>query len=451
MSRVCIIGLDCLTPQLLFNQHLKYLPNFENLVKNSVWGPLKSTIPPITIPAWASMVTGSPPGQLGSYGFRTRKNHSYSDRKLPSSLGITIPTLWELASKAGLFSRVLTVPQTYPALPLHGELIAGFPIVNENGPVSHPRQLISSIRGKFPQFQVDIQDYRNKEPHQVLAEIHQMTNARFEVAKHWLELPDWSLFMMVEMGPDRLHHVFWEYMEQEHPLQFAVRDYYILLDNWLGKILKQIKSDDLLLVVSDHGAQTMQGGFAINQWLIDHDYLHLMPEHPRTGPLNPDQIDWGKTKAWADGGYVGRVYFNLIGRESQGLISQDDAHLLSRELKAKWSSIRTPSHEQLKFTVLDSVQAYGKSPKGVPPDLTILINDLAYRCLGTLGHSGWLSAENDTGRDGANHAQDGIFICRSPSHQQGVQRPQEIFDIAPTVLNYLKLPIPDHMIGTAIP
>ena len=457
MSRVCIIGLDCLTPQLLFDQYLKVLPNFKNLLENSIWGPLKSTIPPITIPAWASMVTGTPPGALGSYGFRTRKDYSYDRRKLPSSLGIPPPTLWQLTSQAGLSNRIITVPQTYPARPLKGELIAGFPIANEKGPTAHPRSLAESLKEDFPNFRVDVPDFRNRPPEELLAQIHTMTNARFELAEHWIRKNDWALFMMVEMGPDRLHHAFWDFAQEEHPdfipnhpLRFAIRDYYILLDRWVGKLMSLLSPNDLLMVVSDHGAQTMQGGLALNQWLVDNGYLTLLDSHPKEGPLQVHQVDWPKTKAWADGGYVGRIYFNLRNREPQGWLSPQEAKTLHEELRTRLATLHDLQNNPLKVETLSTTEAYGSAPKGIPPDLTVMVNDLGYRVLGSVGHSTWLSSQNDTGRDGANHAHQGIFVGYGLGQAKGQRKGLSLFDIAPTALGHLGLTIPSYMIGKEI-
>ena len=38
---------------------------------------LRSVDPPITVPAWSCMVSGRDPGELGIYGFRNRRDHSY--------------------------------------------------------------------------------------------------------------------------------------------------------------------------------------------------------------------------------------------------------------------------------------------------------------------------------------------------------------------------------------
>jgi len=86
--RVLVIGLDCVTPQLFFDHWLDQLPTIKRLVESSIHGPLKSCIPPITVPAWACMTTGKNPGQLGIYGFRNRFDNSYD--------GLTIATSQEI-------------------------------------------------------------------------------------------------------------------------------------------------------------------------------------------------------------------------------------------------------------------------------------------------------------------------------------------------------------------
>ena len=75
--RVAVIGLDCGTPQLLFRDLAAEVPNISRLLASGMYGDLASITPPITVPAWACAMTGKTPGQLGIYGFRNRKDHTY--------------------------------------------------------------------------------------------------------------------------------------------------------------------------------------------------------------------------------------------------------------------------------------------------------------------------------------------------------------------------------------
>ena len=77
MTRLLVIGLDCATPQLVFDAWRKDLPTFDRLMGEGIYGELESTIPPITVPAWTAMLSSKDPGQLGFYGFRNRKSRGY--------------------------------------------------------------------------------------------------------------------------------------------------------------------------------------------------------------------------------------------------------------------------------------------------------------------------------------------------------------------------------------
>ena len=50
---MAIIGLDCVTPQLLFRDLANETPNIHKLMSNGMHGDLASITPPITVPAWA--------------------------------------------------------------------------------------------------------------------------------------------------------------------------------------------------------------------------------------------------------------------------------------------------------------------------------------------------------------------------------------------------------------
>ena len=119
-KRVMVIGLDCLAPQFVLDRWLDQLPNIKSLLGKSVYGPLKSCVPPITVPAWACMTTSKNPGTLGIYGFRNRFDHSYDGLSIASSKAIKEDRVWDILSQAGKKVIVIGVPQTYPPKPVNG-------------------------------------------------------------------------------------------------------------------------------------------------------------------------------------------------------------------------------------------------------------------------------------------------------------------------------------------
>ena len=55
------------------------------------------------------------------------------------------------------------------------------------------------------------------------------------------------------------------------------------------------------------------------------------------------------------------------------------------------------------------------------------------------------------GPDDANHSQYGIFIMRNGKSQFGVRRKGvTLYDIAPTILNYMGVKVPENMEGKAL-
>ena len=108
--KVLIVGLDCAAPDLVFDTWLDDLPNIKRMVTEGVWGSLKSTIPPITIPAWMCMMTSKNPGQLGIFGFRNRSEYSYDNFWIANGDAIKEPKVWDIVSQDGYKVGLVGVP-----------------------------------------------------------------------------------------------------------------------------------------------------------------------------------------------------------------------------------------------------------------------------------------------------------------------------------------------------
>ena len=68
--RVFLFGVDGLTFRILCPLIERgLLPNFQKLQELGVQGILRSTVPPLTPPAWMSIATGMSPAQHGIYDF----------------------------------------------------------------------------------------------------------------------------------------------------------------------------------------------------------------------------------------------------------------------------------------------------------------------------------------------------------------------------------------------
>ncbi|MBN1668436.1 MAG: alkaline phosphatase family protein, partial [Anaerolineales bacterium] len=77
-KRVMIIGLDGATFDLIEPWIAAgRLPNMAELIKTGTSGRLRSTLQPITAPAWTTCITGVNQGKHGLYNFVQRRPDSY--------------------------------------------------------------------------------------------------------------------------------------------------------------------------------------------------------------------------------------------------------------------------------------------------------------------------------------------------------------------------------------
>jgi len=213
-------------------------------------------------------------------------------------------------------------------------------------------------------------------------------------------------------------------------------DYYRFLDKQLADFLEQVPDDAVTIVMSDHGARPMMGGLCVNDWLVQEGYMTL--KEPVTSgpiPIKDAEIDWSRTLAWGDGGYYGRIFLNIKGREPQGQIEPANYEAIRAELTAKFEAQLGPDGELLGNKVLKPQDVYTEV-RGVAPDLIVYFGDLEWRSVGSVGNPSLYTYENDTGPDGANHDRDGIFVMKGlPGQRTGYVDGLQLVDVGPSVLN----------------
>jgi predicted AlkP superfamily phosphohydrolase/phosphomutase len=266
------------------------------------------------------------------------------------------------------------------------------------------------------------------------------------------------------MGVDRMHHGFWKYFDKGHPryeyhpeLANCLQDYYRYVDAALGKIIEDIPDDAAIAVVSDHGIKRMAGGIVFNEWLIKEGYLTLKTRPDKPTPIGKCEIDWARTKAWGDGGYYGRLFLNIRGREPQGTIAPEQVEASKAELKAKLCALTDDKGKPLGTLVYEPKELY-KQVNGIAPDMIVYFGNLDWRSVGSVGgpNPQLHTFENDSGPDDANHAQEGMFILTTKARlKQGARGPGErqglrIENLARTFIRLVGEEPPATMGGTEV-
>jgi predicted AlkP superfamily phosphohydrolase/phosphomutase len=235
-----------------------------------------------------------------------------------------------------------------------------------------------------------------------------------------------------------------------NPYESVIRDYYITLDEEIGKLLELVEEDTIVLIVSDHGAQRLDGGFCVNEWLSRQGLLVLKEKPAKPTPFSPTLVDWEKTRVWSEGGYYARVFFNVEGREPKGIIRQSDYENFLQDMKGRFEALLDDRGAPMGSLVFRPSEIY-HTVRNVAPDLIVHFGALYWRSIGGVGYPSLYLQENDTGPDDCNHAQFGAFVLSAPDLPvKGEIQGMRLLDIAPTLLELDGHPIPPTMQGRSL-
>jgi predicted AlkP superfamily phosphohydrolase/phosphomutase len=234
-----------------------------------------------------------------------------------------------------------------------------------------PTSLARDIERWVGEYAFDCAAHRSGDRERIRREVWQMTERRFRVIRELIRSRPWQLCFAHEIGLDRLQHAFWGALDApDDPDRDVLLDYHRLLDAEIGETLELLPEETVVWIVSDHGARSLEGSFCINEWLVDEGYLRLRPgacggERP-VAPT-PEDVDWSRTRAWADGGYCGRVYLNVRDREPEGILGAEAARAAREELREKLEALPGPAGEPLGTAVHLPEEVYVRT-SGVAPD-----------------------------------------------------------------------------------
>ena len=303
-----------------------------------------------------------------------------------------------------------------------------------------------------------MEKFRTDNKDELLKEIYDMTEKRFDLVKGLMQQEPWSFFMFVEIGLDRIHHGFWKFFDKSHrkyqpgnKYENAIYDYYKYLDKRIGDLLSIIDDQTTVLVVSDHGAKKMDGAININDWLIQEGYMKLKSKPDGIVRLEKAGVDWANTTAWGLGGYYGRLFLNVKGREKQGVIDPQDYEKVRDEIVGKLEAITDEKGKNIGTRCYKPQEVYTGSNIDQAPDLIVYFGDLFWRSTGDIGHDSIHSFETEVGPDDAVHAEHGIFILWDPNEKHGKRLDDlEIYDVAPTILSVMGIDVPGDMEGKVI-
>jgi predicted AlkP superfamily phosphohydrolase/phosphomutase len=483
---ILVLALDALDPDLVDRfQKEGRLPTLGRLARCGWFGRLRSTFPPVSVPAWSTFLTGVGPGRHGLFDF-TRLEGNRVRFQNASDRGV--PTLIEMADAAGRRVCSIGIPTTYPVPRLgSGAVLAGFDSPFAGAPderAASPERLWRSLRRRGVDLRTSTLSegrkgarWHRRAPREILRSV----DRRLRQALALLDEGPWDLMLVHFQAADTAGHHFMRYFDADSPRHDpshpersrVIPEVYDALDSAASKLLEACGHDTDVLVVSDHGMGSASDSVChLNRWLEEQGFLKR----------HPGRLDWaGRMRRAAIRHLPRPVQARMFRRLREGPAARLESAARLGSLDLGHSSAFSEESSTLPgIWVLDRricddlidrlrrwdavVRVYRREDlyrgphRQRAPDLLLELRHPAVRT--PRGYNGpslrrLEPGEMDGERGGAMngiHRPEGLILARGAGFcGSGELRGQWIGDLAPTLLTHLGIPVPSWMEGCPLP
>lgn len=499
-QRILIVGWDGGTWRVFRPLAEKGLmPRLKDLMDRGSFGTMTSTIPPITPPAWTTLLTGLKPERHGIFGFlegvlNADSRREVRERSRPvSSLSVRQKSLVDILGEAGRRSMLINVPMTWPPRPLKGIMVTGMLTPPSAGQFTWPPEL----KDELIDYAIDIIRADTIEERSTAMEVldeatyvkrckETLRNRKENILRLGRKHP-WDFALVIFTATDRIFHRFWPealtLAESGGPsteTEKLLLDFFVELDTSLGEVLDAF-GEGVTMLVSDHGfAQRAEHSVFVDLYLKEKGFL--VPRRGAPGrsfrralrgfarrsleKLLPPmlvtrlrvKVDDRQTRllrsldatrsvacfAGFDGASYGAV--KLLEAATVGLSAEQRSALMDR-ICMSLKEMRDPGTDE--FVLVDARRTDEVFEEAVVDFLPEIV--LEFR-EGYTGRTDPDATEllGPSPRDcpiGAHHI-DGMFVLGGdPARKVGGEPTLHLADIAPTVLYLAGLPVPSSMQG----
>ena len=256
---------------------------------------------------------------------------------------------------------------------------------------------------------------------------------------------------------DRVQHMFWRYLDKDHPAvrdvpqdqkPRVIEDLYDRMDTLIGRVMQQIDDQALLLVISDHGFKPFNRCMNLNAWLHQNGYLVLKDGKSESGDWFED-VDWSRTRAYTMG--LNGLYLNMKGREREGIVEAGaKAEALKEELRSKLDGLVDPASGRVGITgMFDCDALYAGPYVDNAPDLIVGYGE-GFRASwdSVMGKVTSAIFEDNLKAWSGDHCVDPRLVpgVLFSNRKIAIEKPA-IVDVAPTVMKLFGLELPSYFDG----
>jgi predicted AlkP superfamily phosphohydrolase/phosphomutase len=478
MTKTVVLGLDGLSPYMV-EELLDEgeLPNFQRLIDGGVFGELRSTVPPSTIPAWPSMFSGLNAGKYGVFNFM----NPLQEKKKGLDLQVIDASYWEgdmvwdYMTEQGKTTGVIEVPATNPPREIDGFMVTAFLGAKK---ATYPPELEGEIDSNVSAFDIkDPNEFMRTAKKKEHAE--ELMKARFSLSEYLRKEKEWDTYIFVINLPDwALHRA----NDREEIL-----DVYRKVDEELGDLIDEIEDNNWnLLALSDHGGCKVTKRFYLNSWLeqegflvqeegsddtrknlllrlgdklqalgVSRDLLKTLNSFRKKVTGNQilegksgirDKLDWDRTQAFCymtGNNHIG-IWINSEDTFSMGCVSDDEKEGVIQEITDRLKALNKEQGEEIIEDVHRREDIFHGPETHQLPEIIVQTKD-------DISMMSELHPNVFTDAKAFIHHLYGTLIAYGPAFKQGKRiEGTELHDIAPTLLQLNDCWIPEKMDGSVM-
>jgi predicted AlkP superfamily phosphohydrolase/phosphomutase len=503
-NRQLLIGLDAMEWKLVTKWASEgKLPTFSRLLEQGTSGELATTSAQLPDTVWASLYTGTNPGQFEKFFYVQYDPGTMGLRHVMDD-AITRPPFWDYLSEAGVRVGVIDVPKFAASRKINGFQLTNWGAhATKTKRTSNPPDLLDEITAKFGAHPVGDCDKTDATPRALsgLAErVMEGVRAHGKVFRHLMNERQWDVFFAGFSAPHCIGHHFYHGTDPTHPLYAeavesgigdTVERVYRAIDEEIGEMLQLAGPHTQTMVFAAHG----MGPLRHASWNLPEilDCLgygdrppsqNLVSGGPRKATVNPWRLlkmtvpgalqywikdhlpqagqdfllfrwysggkDWSRCRAFAipNNDSVGAIRLSVKGRDRFGQIDPGEEYQrVCRDVTDALYELRDPTGRPVvkQVTALRDI-FHGPFVEQLP-DLTVLW-DQSFHWEGVQSaRIGTLHIGKQDARTGA-HSSHGFLIMTGSGVPAGARlRGASTYDIAPTVLEAAGVPAPHDLDG----
>jgi len=288
LPKMIVFGIDGATWRVLGKLVKENrVPHFQKLMNQGSYGILDSVEDSESPVVWTTIATGKNPDQHGIHDFLD------GDRRPVQSMEVRVKRIWDIISdNSSLTTGVLGWYVTWPVDTVSGFMISDRAFQNQYEQSFSPAELVQPFqeawkeRGenywdevkRFTSFPLD-PDFRHHRSSPLfrqnellskrLLHVYFRDSLYLESGLHFYQLFDPDILFLYVRGVDYTQHIYWQYMDPSETFlkpseqdrayyKDIIENYYVYLDQEIGKYMDLADRNTTFIVISDHGFQPMR-------------------------------------------------------------------------------------------------------------------------------------------------------------------------------------------------